>query len=58
MSIYTQIYSILHEYIFGLAELTTAQDSALSLISLAFCSFIVFIPFVLVWRVIKLLLGE
>lgn len=58
MSIYDNIYNLLNQYVFGGNIIpSTVQDSSCSLIATALCIFVVAIPFVLVWRVIKMLAG-
>lgn len=53
--IYTQLYDLLHQYIFGLGvELSNYQDLVLIFLSTCGSLFVAFLPFLLVWRVLKL----
>lgn len=55
MPIYPEFYSLLHEYIYGLDNvLTNYQDLTLTVLATMGCLFIVGLPFVLVWRVIRI----
>lgn len=54
MSIYENLYDMLHYYIFGFAEITPSIDLALTLVSLCACLFCVSIPFMLVWKLIRM----
>lgn len=59
MSIYDSIYDLLNQYIFGGNIIPSSiQDSSCSLVSTALCLFVVAIPFIMVWRLIKLLGGN
>lgn len=53
--IYPQIYLLLQTYIYGAdAVLTGDQTLTLTLMATAVCVFLVSLPFVLVWQVLKL----
>lgn len=55
MSIYQSIYNIINQYIFNNAIITNSiQDLAVTLVSLTACLFLIAVPFILVWRLIKL----
>lgn len=58
MPIYNSIYNIIEQYIFGTITPNTPQELATILLSLTGCIFVFSIPFVLVWRVIRLLGGN
>lgn len=55
MSMYDTLYALLHEHIYGLdSVLTGDQTLTLTIISTIGALFIVALPFLVVWRVIKL----
>lgn len=55
---YYQLYSLLSQYIYGIdAVLTEFQELTLTILATCGSLFVVAIPFVLVWRVIKLIAG-
>lgn len=58
MNIYNSIYDLLNTYVFG-GSITanSVQDLAVTLVSLTACIFLVSIPFLIVWKVIKMLGG-
>lgn len=59
MTIYDSIYELLNQFVFGGNIIPSSiQDSACSIVSTALCLFVVSIPFVLVWRVLKLMVGD
>lgn len=59
MSVYDSIYDLLNQYIFsGNIIPSSVQDSSCSLVATALCLFVVAIPFIMVWRLIKLLGGN
>lgn len=59
MTIYESIYDLLNDFVFGGTIIPSSiQDSACSIVSTALCLFVVSIPFILVWRLIKLLAGD
>lgn len=55
MAIYENIYDMLHYYIFGYAQMNSSIDLALTLVSLCACLFCVCIPFIIVWKLIKVI---
>ena len=56
---YFEIYDILNHYIFNdLAAEFAHMDLVLTFFSTAACVFCAALPFVIVWRVIKLLAGR
>lgn len=59
MNYYLDIYETINAYIFGgtLAS-GTAEHLAVSLFSLCACLFAVALPFIIIWRVMRLILGD
>lgn len=58
MSLYESAYVLFHEYIYGLdAVLTADQTLTLTLLSTIAAVFVVSIPFILVFLMIKFMLG-
>lgn len=58
MNIYQSLYDLINEYVFGMSIVAgTHQDLVATLISTAGVVFLVSLPFMLVWRVIKLIVG-
>lgn len=58
MSIYQALYDLIELYVYGgNVELGSHMDLICTLISTIGCLFIVFIPFIVVWRVLKLIVG-
>lgn len=56
MNIYQSIYDLINQYVFSNAiEPSSVQDLATTLISLGACIFMISLPFILVWRIIKIL---
>lgn len=59
MNIYQTLYDIINQYVFNNSiVVNSVQDLATTLISLAGTIFVIAIPFILVWRVIKMLGGN
>lgn len=59
MNIYQGLYELINQYIYGgtiVAE--SVADLVATLLSTAGCIFLVAIPFVLVWRICKMLMGR
>lgn len=52
--IYYNLFSLLHEHIYGFSELTADMNLTLTLLATAGSVFVVSLPFILVWQVIKL----
>lgn len=57
MNIYQDIFDIVKQYIFGGVELTANMDLVAITLSTIGCVFVFALPFVIVWRVIKMLMG-
>lgn len=59
MNYYLDIYETINAYIFGgsLAN-GTAEHLAVSLFSLCACMMCVALPFIIIWRLIRLIIGE
>lgn len=56
MGIYQNIYALLEQYIYG-GTLTADAELVCTLASTAGCLFLVSLPFLVVWKVIKLIVG-
>ena len=55
---YSEIYSLLQTYIYGLdMALTPDMTLTLTLVSTIACLFLVSIPFLIVWKLICILMG-
>lgn len=57
MNIYQDIFDIVKQYIFGGVELTANMDLVAITLSTIGCVFVFALPFVIVWRLIKILIG-
>lgn len=57
MNIYQDIFDIIKQYIFGGVELTANMDLVAITLSTIGCVFVFALPFLIVWRVIKMLMG-
>lgn len=57
MNIYQDIFDIVKQYIFGNVELTAHMDLVAITLSTIGCIFVFALPFVIVWRLIKILMG-
>lgn len=57
MNIYQDIFDIVKQYIFGGVELTANMDLVAITLSTIGCVFVFALPFVIVWRLIKMLMG-
>ena len=55
MSIYQNIYDLLHTYVYGSVELTSDMSLVCTLLSTIGCVFLVSLPFLLVWKIIKMI---
>lgn len=58
MSIFDSIYSLIETYIFGSVVAGSYYELVCILVSTCACLFVMSIPFIIVWRVIKVLLGR
>lgn len=57
MNIYQDVFDLIQQYIFGGVELTANMELvAITLASIA-CVFVFALPFLVVWKVIRLILG-
>ena len=54
---YNDLFVLLQQYIYGTSVLTEWQDLTLTIMSTCGCLFVVAIPFLIVWRVIRILCG-
>lgn len=57
MNIYQDIFDIVKQYIFGGVELTANMDLVAITLSTIGCVFVFSLPFLIVWRLIKILMG-
>lgn len=57
MNIYQNIFDIVQQYIFGGVDLTASMDLVAITLSSIGCIFVFSLPFVIVWRIIKILMG-
>lgn len=55
MNIYQNLYDIIQQYIFGGAELTANMDLVATLTATWGVMFLIAIPFILVWSVIRMI---
>lgn len=59
MNIYQSLYDLVNTYIFGGAIAPeTVQDLACTLLSLSGSIFVFAIPFLVVWKLLKVLIGD
>lgn len=58
ISIYQRLFELIHEYVYGNVELTNDMNLVCTLLSTAGSIFLVALPFILVWNVIKLINGD
>lgn len=57
MAMYFTLYNLLHQYIYGLeTTLTADMELTLTIISTLGALFVVALPFILVWKILKFLL--
>ena len=52
--IYDSIYNLIETYIFGIVQVGTYQELICILLSSVGCIFVFSLPFVLVWKVVKM----
>ena len=57
MNIYQDIFDIVKQYIFGGVDLTANMDLVAITLATIGCVFVFSLPFVIVWRIIKVLMG-
>lgn len=57
MSIYQSLFDLIHTYVYGGVTLTADMNLVATLISTAGCIFLVALPFMIVWKVIKMIMG-
>lgn len=57
MSIYQNIYDLIVEYIYGGGALTADMELVTVTLATMACVFVFVLPFLVVWKVIKLILG-
>lgn len=56
--IYQTCYDLVAQYIYGAVDVGTYQELVCIAVSTCACLFVMALPFVLVWRVIRLLGGR
>lgn len=57
MSIYQNIYDLIVQYIYGGGALTADMELVTVTLSTIACVFVFALPFLVVWKVIKMILG-
>lgn len=58
MNIYNNLYSLIEQYVFGNAIVTGSNQELIATLVATFGTlFVIAIPFALVWKVIKLIVG-
>lgn len=57
MGIYQGIYDLVHQYVYGGIQLTTDMELVATLISTCGSIFLVALPFTIVWKIIKMIMG-
>ena len=57
MSIYQSCYDLIHQYIYGGVTLTSDMTLVATLLATCACVFCFAIPFMIAWKVIKLIMG-
>lgn len=55
MGIYQNCYDLIHQYIYGSAELTANMDLVCVLIATAASLFVVALPFCIVWKIVRMI---
>lgn len=55
MNIYQNLFDLIHEYIFGMEELTANTDLVCTLVATTGCLFVIAIPFIITWKVIRII---
>mgnify|MGYP003302962537 FL=1 len=56
-NIYLDLYDIVHQYLFGGSTLASKQYLVCTLVATLGSVFIIALPFAIVWRVIKIIMG-
>ena len=57
MSIYQDCFDLIQQYIYGGVELTSDMSLVATTLSTTACVFVFALPFLVVWKVIKLIVG-
>lgn len=57
MGIYQSCYDLIHTYVYGGVELTANMDLVCILVATAASLFCIALPFLVVWKMIKLISG-
>lgn len=58
MGIYQELYSLIQQYIYGGVDLTADMSLTCTLIATAGSIFVVALPFLLVWRICRMISGN
>lgn len=58
MSIYQSIFDIIHTYIYGGVTMTADMTLTTTLLSTGASIFVVALPFTVVWKIIKMIVGR
>lgn len=59
MSLYDSAFQLFHEYVYGIdAVLTADQNLTLTILSTLCALFVVLLPFMLVWFVLRMICGR
>ena len=56
--IYTALYTLVQNAFYGSAVLTGWQEMVLTIIATMGCLFVFVVPFIIVWELIKLIVGR
>ena len=56
--IYTALYTLVQNAFYGSAVLTGWQEMVLTIIATIGCLFVFVVPFIIVWELIKLIVGR
>lgn len=56
MGIYQNIYALIEQYIYG-SNMTADAELVTTLLATAGCVFLVALPFTIVWKIVKMLMG-
>lgn len=57
MNIYQDIFDLIQQYIYGGVELTANMELVAITLATAACVFVFALPFLVVWKVIRMILG-
>lgn len=57
MNIYQDVFDLIQQYIYGGVELTSNMELVAITLATTACVFVFALPFLVVWKVIKMILG-